>query len=81
MMHISYPCLLRFVYVLCTQGDVVCCRRQQLHEHDLVNKLQLSTFAKEKVQRGAQVHGHKFGQAMQTIDTTISQQLQRMITR
>jgi len=58
---------------------VALCRRQQLHEHDMVNQLQLSTFAKEKVQQSAQIQGQKFGQAMQTVDTTISQQLQRMI--
>ncbi len=45
----------------------------------MVNQLQLSTFAKEKVQQSAQIQGQKFGQAMQTVDTTISQQLQRMI--
>ena len=45
----------------------------------MVNQLQLSTFAKDKVQQAAQVHGQKFGETMQRIDSTISQQLQRML--
>ena len=55
------------------------CRRQQLHEHDMVNQLQLSSFSRSKVQQAAQIHGQSFSHAMQGIDSTISQQLQRMI--
>ena len=55
------------------------CRRQQLHERDIVNQLQLSNFAKSKIQQSAQIHGQKFSLAMQGVDSTISQQLQHMI--
>ncbi|KAL3150483.1 hypothetical protein ABBQ32_000305 [Trebouxia sp. C0010 RCD-2024] len=55
-------------------------RRQQLHEHDLVNQLQLSSFAKSKMQQCVQIHGHSFRQSMQGLDSTISLQLQRMIS-
>ena len=60
-----------------TDGDLAC-RRQQLHEHDLVNQLQLSSFAKSKLQQCAQIHGQSFHHSMQGLDSTISQQLQRM---
>jgi len=55
------------------------CRRQHLQEHDVVNQLKLSSFAKEKMQQAIQMHGQRFEQAMQRIDGTISQQLQRML--
>ncbi|DBA79077.1 hypothetical protein WJX77_002150 [Trebouxia sp. C0004] len=54
-------------------------RRQLLQEHDVVNQLKLSSFAKEKMQQAIQMHGHRFEQAMQSIDSTISKQLQRML--
>lgn len=61
-------------------ADDLACRRQQLHEHDLVNQLQLSSFAKSKMQQCAQIHGQSFGHSMQGLDSIISQQLQRMIS-
>lgn len=66
-----------YTWVMLFGGNA--CRRQQLHEHDLVNQLQLSSFAKSKVQQAAQIHGQSFTHSMQAIDNTISQQLQRMI--
>ncbi len=54
-------------------------RRQHLQEHDVVNQLKLSNFAKEKMQQAIQMHGQRFEQAMQKIDGTISQQLLRML--
>ena len=45
----------------------------------MVNQLQLSKLAKEKVQQAAQVHGQQFGQTMHKIDGTILQQLQHML--
>jgi len=45
----------------------------------VVNQLKLSTFAKEKMQQAIQMHGQRFEQAMQRINGTISQQLQRML--
>ena len=73
---------LQLVSALCMSLMLVIwhgCRRQQLHEHDLVNQLHLSSFAKSKVQQAAQIHGQSFSHSMQGVDSTISQQLQRMI--
>jgi hypothetical protein len=45
----------------------------------VVNQLQLSSFAKKKMHQAIQMHGQRFEQAMQRVDSTISQQLQRML--
>lgn len=57
----------------------VACRRQELHESDIVNRLRLSSYCKEQLQHSANRNEDTLGQAMQRIDSTIAHHLQQMV--